>query len=228
MGGYFAWPGKNSSIKIERICSLSCKEYCNNEKNMPYSFNDLLQNLKNANKDDSNIAITKPALLKSLDALALNNEILSKPFGKVTIYCCVEQKPCQETSENVTWDAVNELKMELVNLDKDLNDWQKQMTALHKYPDNLTLLKEIFLLEQELLELQSMTKQLNNSTNFCSQQEVKCFMEMEKQIESELVKRKKLLKQIVLVLKDAVNPSNMNEFLVCIYDTILLSHMTFY
>lgn len=181
-----------------------------NKQYRPYNLNDILLNLKSTVN-----GISKTTLTRALDSLVSNNQIYVKQFGKTNIYCCLEKPITNDSTSDVDWEQINQLREEYNIIEKDYNQHIEYYKNICKndtnndlYNQYIELINNIQKINGELIYLSN-----NNNNDFISIDEVEKFIIIKKKFILEINKREKIKKKIILLIKDLINPKNINDFL---------------
>lgn len=181
-----------------------------NEQYRPFAVNDIVQNLHNK--------ITKVNATKALDSLVAQDRITCKMFGKIAIYVCKEQDvqlPAEINKAEITFEAIAQLREEFQEIERDKNEIKIELQNMLKEPSNDELLGLIERKEREISTLQNKTAQLDQNWNPENEKVIKIIMDYETSLEKEIKLRKKIMNNAISLIKEAVNPKNITEFLVC-------------
>ncbi|GMG25545.1 unnamed protein product [Ambrosiozyma monospora] len=110
----------------------------------PYGVTDIVANLHNK--------VSKVAVTRILEALHKEGELICKTYGRSSFYC-YKEIVTENEGEQVTMDAVTQMKEEYLNLDKTFKTLKEECAQLESQKTN-----------KELLELkENMSKAINES-----------------------------------------------------------------
>ena len=173
----------------------------------PFATNDIVQNLS------SRIA-KKAVVLKSLDSLVKQNRIIMKNFNRIQIYCCLDKQVDKNIDmEAYTFEKLSTLRTELIALDKQLNVTTETHGNVMKDVGNSELLFYIQEKEQEIECLQKKLNTLKNSSEMVEPRVVAKYLELEKQLRKDTIKRTKIMKNLVMLVKDVMQTGKIDETL---------------
>lgn len=139
-------------------------------------------------------------------------------FGKIAIYVCKEQDvqlPAEINKAEITFEAIAQLREEFQEIERDKNEIKIELQNMLKEPSNEELLGLIERKEREISTLQNKTAQLDQNWNPENEKVIKIIMDYETSLEKEIKLRKKIMNNAISLIKEAVNPKNITEFLVC-------------
>lgn len=139
-------------------------------------------------------------------------------FGKIAIYVCKEQDvqlPAEINKAEITFEAIAQLREELQEIERDKNEIKIELQNMLKEPSNEELLGLIERKEREISTLQNKIAQLDQNWNPENEKVIKIIMDYETSLEKEIKLRKKIMNNAISLIKEAVNPKNITEFLVC-------------
>lgn len=139
-------------------------------------------------------------------------------FGKIAIYVCKEQDvqlPAEINKAEITFEAIAQLREEFQEIERDKNEIKIELQNMLKEPSNEELLGLIERKEREIFTLQNKTAQLDQNWNPENEKVIKIIMDYETSLEKEIKLRKKIMNNAISLIKEAVNPKNITEFLVC-------------
>ncbi|GME75195.1 unnamed protein product [Ambrosiozyma monospora] len=110
----------------------------------PYGVTDIVANLHNK--------VSKVAVTRILEALHKKGELICKTYGRSSFYC-YKEIVTETEGEQVTIEAVTQIKEEYLTLDKEFKTLKEECAQLESQKTN-----------KELLELkQNMSKEINES-----------------------------------------------------------------
>lgn len=139
-------------------------------------------------------------------------------FGKIAIYVCKEQDvqlPAEINKAQITFEAIAQLREEFQEIERDKNEIKIELQNILKEPSNEELLGLIEKKEREISTLQNKIAQLDQNWNPENEKVIKIIMDYETSLEKEIKLRKKIMNNAISLIKEAVNPKNITEFLVC-------------
>lgn len=139
-------------------------------------------------------------------------------FGKIAIYVCKEQDvqlPAEINKAEITFETIAQLREEFQEIERDKNEIKIELQNMLKEPSNEELLGLIERKEREISTLQNKTAQLDQNWNPENEKVIKIIMDYETSLEKEIKLRKKIMNNAISLIKEAVNPKNITEFLVC-------------
>lgn len=139
-------------------------------------------------------------------------------FGKIAIYVCKEQDvqlPAEINKAEITFEAIAQLREEFQEIERDKNEIKIELQNMLKEPSNEELLGLIERKEREISTLQNKIAQLDQNWNPENEKVIKIIMDYETSLEKEIKLRKKIMNNAISLIKEAVNPKNITEFLVC-------------
>lgn len=139
-------------------------------------------------------------------------------FGKIAIYVCKEQDvqlPAEINKAEITFEAISQLREEFQEIERDKNEIKIELQNMLKEPSNEELLGLIERKEREISTLQNKIAQLDQNWNPENEKVIKIIMDYETSLEKEIKLRKKIMNNAISLIKEAVNPKNITEFLVC-------------
>lgn len=184
----------------------------------PFAINDIVSNLQKDYK------FSKPVVLKALDTLVDEGRIVSKPFGKVTIYCCKEQDlelPKGVDVNEVTYDLISELREELRLLEKEKSTLLEKKNALFSEPENDKLLDVLATLRESERDIDAKLDDLERNWDPTNQKEINELKNLEKNLKKDLASRKKLINDLLAIIKESgllKKGETMAELLVCVME----------
>lgn len=185
------------------------------EQYKPFAINDIVNNLQ---KD---FKISKPNVLKALEKLSSEDKIAFKVFGKVTIYCCKEQPldlPEGIKAEECTYEVVTELRDKYRALEKERGELLSKLNNLNKDPGNNEILGVIEQLRFDISKTEDQIKSLEVNWDPTNEAKIDFLKSMETSVKKETAKRKKIIANLLAVIKEASavpKGMSMDEFLVC-------------
>ncbi|CCC66739.1 hypothetical protein NCAS_0A01810 [Naumovozyma castellii] len=179
-------------------------------QNKPFAVNDIIQNLHNK--------VGKAMTMKALENLTKDARITTKTFGKVVIYACNEKQfefPDDLDSNLFTFDKIVQLRSEFMELERERNSLFEKWNNLSKEPPNHQLVANIENRKLDLERLKSTLTILRDNWNPADEKTTQDLISSKLELEKEITKRIKIMNSLKDVIKDSVNPKNINEFLVC-------------
>lgn len=174
----------------------------------PLAINDIVQNLHGK--------ITKAAATKALETLVQDRRVTAKTFGKITIYSCNEKElelPDGVDTEKFTFPHLAEVRQELRELESDKATVTEALNRVLKEPSNEQLLRLHVTREQEISRLQEVLVKLQEDWDPNMEPFIRKLIKMDNKVDKELKIRSKIMKSLLTIVKDAVRPSDMDEFL---------------
>lgn len=172
----------------------------------PFAINDIVQNLHNK--------VSKPTALKALETLVSEDKIVSKTFGKVVIYSCKDMDLAVKEGENhYTFEELVQLREELMEVERDKASVQNAVNDLLKEPGNNQLENEIITMKNEIVKEEEVLKGLNVDRNPEEEKLISEIQERQKLLEKVINSRKKMVKDLIGIIKYQINPKNLIEFL---------------
>lgn len=174
----------------------------------PLAVNDIVQNLHGQ--------VTKAAATKALEALVQEHRITAKTFGKVVIYSCNEKElelPAGVDSGEFTVVHLAELKQELRELNSDKSAVTDALGKVLKEPSNDQLLQLQASKEHEIARLQGVLTKLQEYWDPKMEPLIRELVKTDKDSDKELKTRTKIMKNLLAIVKDAVRPVDIEEFL---------------
>lgn len=187
------------------------------EQYKPFAINDIVNNLQKDYK------VSKPNALKALEKLSNENKIVSKTFGKVTIYCCKEQKldlPKGIKPEECSYEVVTELRDEYRVLEKERSELVGKLNNLNNDPSNNEILDVINQHRAQLSEIEEHIKSVEENWDPENEAKIDDLKRQQIEVEKEIRKRNKMIMTLLSVIKEAGVVSKgetMDDFLVCIF-----------
>lgn len=139
-------------------------------------------------------------------------------FGKIAIYVCKEQDvqlPAEINKAEITFEAIAQSREEFQEIERDKNEIKIELQNMLKEPSNEELLGLIEKKEREISTLQNKIDQLDQNWNPENEKVIKIIMDYETSLEKEIKLRKKIMNNAISLIKEAANPKNITEFLVC-------------
>ncbi|CEP64150.1 Hop2p LALA0_S10e03576g [Lachancea lanzarotensis] len=179
------------------------------EQYRPYAVNDIVQNLHKS--------MPKTSVIKALETLVKENRITCKMFGKIAIYVCNEQeleKNEELGSEEVSFEALMELREELIRVEKDRNEVTAQLQSILKTPSNAELKVSIDATIKEMEGIEQHLKDLKLQWKPEDEQIITRIKDYEQKIDKQVNARKKMWAAALLLVKEALAIKNLDEFLV--------------
>ncbi|KAH3901758.1 Hop2p SCDLUD_001534 [Saccharomycodes ludwigii] len=197
-----------------------------NEQRRPYGINDIVVNLRNK--------VNKPTAIKILDELVANGEIQCKLFGKANIYYCNKQENfnAATTTDRKSLieklkDEVNKLELEKLDMENDLKIWENipyntdadilLSQDIEKITEEIIMLKEKVDKKNDAIKLnRERFEMCNDNIIAVNEQKIKLLEEHDtfnKKLDDYSFKLEKNFHQLVTLLKDIINPKDMDEFL---------------
>lgn len=150
--------------------------------------------------------------------------IVSKPFGKVTIYCCKEQDlelPKGVDVNKVTYDLISELREELRLLEKEKSTLLEKKNALFSEPENDKLLDVLATLRESERDIDAKLDNLERNWDPTNQKEINELKNLEKTLKKDLASRKKLINDLLAIIKESgllKKGETIAELLVCVME----------
>ncbi|SCU89260.1 LAFA_0E16952g1_1 [Lachancea sp. 'fantastica'] len=178
------------------------------EQYRPYAANDIVQNL--------NKSVAKTSVIKALETLVKENRITCKMFGKIAIYVCNEQELEHHDDlsfEEVSFEALMELREELIRVEKDRNEVATQLQSTMKTPSNAEIGIAIDATRKEVAEIQQRLKGLELQWRPEDEKTIRLIKEYEQKIDKQINARKKMWASALLLVKEALAIKNLDEFL---------------
>ncbi|AAS53845.2 AFR474Wp [Eremothecium gossypii ATCC 10895] len=170
------------------------------EQYRPFGVNDIVQNLHNR--------VTKTNATKALETLVSQDRIICKLFGKAAIYCCKEQQlqlPPNVTEEEITIEALEQLREECNALNSDINEWQTQLNQLTRDPTNIELIEQINQRKVELEETKTRLEALEQGWKPQHAEVTSKLVSQNKVLEKAIKKRKKIMQEAVALVLSTQN-----------------------
>ncbi|CUS21157.1 LAQU0S02e07250g1_1 [Lachancea quebecensis] len=189
------------------------------EQYRPFAVNDIVQNLHNK--------VSRTNTIKALESLAKQQRITCKTFGKIAIYVCNEQELVNthvDTGNDVSIEAVMQLREELIETEKDRNECSAQLQSILKQPPNDRLLAMIEAKKAEVSEVDSMLQNLLSDWKPENENIIQTIRAYEQKIGKELSARKKILSSAITLMKEALSLKNIDEFLVSLISSTFIPH----
>lgn len=115
--------------------------------------------------------------------------------------------------EAYTFEKLSTLRTELIALDKQLNVTTETHGNVMKDVGNSELLFYIQEKEQEIECLQKKLNTLKNSSEMVEPRVVAKYLELEKQLRKDTIKRTKIMKNLVMLVKDVMQTGKIDETL---------------
>ncbi|SCV02603.1 LAME_0H03246g1_1 [Lachancea meyersii CBS 8951] len=178
------------------------------EQYRPFAVNDIVQNLHNC--------MTKTNAVKALESLVKQNRITCKMFGKIAIYVCNEQVLVNQEEgcwEEVSFEALMQLREELIRIEKDKNEGVAQLQMILKAPSNAEISELMEARKQEIHEIELGLRDLQLHWKPEYAQTVNRIKEYEKKIGKEISARKKMWTSALTLIEEALAVKNLDEFL---------------
>lgn len=177
----------------------------------PLAINDIVQNLHGQ--------VTKPAATRALEVLSQQHRVTAKTFGKVTIYSCNERElalPEGAESDQFTLAVLAQQREESRELEKERNAAMEALQRVTKEPTNGELVPLQRKACDDVQRLETALSRLQNDWDPANEPLIESLVTCEARVDKEIGRRAKMMKNLLAIVKDAVRPADMNEFLVCL------------
>ncbi|CCK70116.1 Hop2p KNAG_0D03700 [Huiozyma naganishii CBS 8797] len=184
---------------IEKYLNSQCK---------PFAVNDIIQNLHGQ--------FGKAAALKALESLTSQDRIVCNVFGKISIYCCKDVLPEGAPATEIDLsklEEIEQLREKVMELERDRKGLQDTVASFNRSPDNNELPNMVKELEVQFMEEENTLLCLNDSCDPLMEEKIGKLRIAERQLTKDLIARKKILKNLLDILKDQVGPKKLAPLL---------------
>ncbi|KAL3231150.1 Homologous-pairing protein 2 [Nakaseomyces bracarensis] len=208
---------KQCTNKVEDSVETIIENYLK-EQYKPFTVSDIVNNLQKQHK------ISKTNAIKALEALDSKGKIISKVFGKITLYCCKEQDlalPKGIDPDQFSYELISNLREEFRLLQKDKGELLGKLNQLNSYPKNSEILDVLKMHKAELKTIEKRISDLKENWDPKNEEKIKELKNLQLLVNKDINKRSKIIGTLLAVIKQAnVVPKgdSMDEFLVCFFN----------
>ncbi|XP_041087652.1 homologous-pairing protein 2 homolog [Polyodon spathula] len=179
-----------------------------NEKNRPYSAQDVFGNLQKQH------GLGKTAVVKAMELLAQQGKIREKVYGKQKIYFADQSQftDVSDTELKSMDGKISELNSQIQGIQQDCRQLDAELRELNSSMTTKELISEIEALKKECVESKQRLERIKNATNHVTPEEKEKVYKERSQFVKEWKKRKRLTNDIMDAVLEGY-PKSKKQFL---------------